>query len=87
MGAMVFKNSDYTGENRIYYTGDARVLHTVDPAWLVGEPSFYWSDDLAQPDDAAITLFESNDCSQISANQTAASFNGNAVLGLNINVS
>ena len=63
MGAMVFKNSNHRGENRIYYTGDARALHTVDPSWLSGDPSFHWGADLAQPDDATITLFESNDCS------------------------
>ena len=87
MGAMVFKNSDHTGENRIYYTGDARVLHNVNPAWLVGEPSFYWDADLAQPDDATITLFESNDCSQIAANQTAETSSGSGALTLSIDVS
>ena len=87
MGTMVFKNSNHRGENRIYYTGDTRILHTVDPDWLVGEPSFYWSSDLAQPDDATITLFESNDCSQISANQTAETSSGSLALTLNIDVS
>ena len=63
MGTMVFENSNYTGKNRIYYTGDARTLLTVDPELLGDVPSFHWGADLAQPDDASITLFESNDCS------------------------
>lgn len=49
MGAMVFENSNFTGKNHIFYSGDTRTKFVVDD-WLATDnvPSFHWGDDLAQ---------------------------------------
>ena len=64
-----------------------RSLIDIDDWLLDGVPSFHWGDHLAQPDNASITLFESNDCSQIASNQIVETSLGSVALEHDIDIS